>query len=174
MQLLRKTDPSSDLSATAEFVVAELEWQVLGAEDAKPQSSGAAVAVPLSMFLSDPQDWTSRQTAWTLVIEPGDELGELANELLSVVLDRSEILISFPTFTDGRGYTHAATLRNQHGFKGDLVAVGDVRRDQLDFMHRSGFTGFEITGNDSVPDMIVSLGELSMPAPHRLYSGAAL
>jgi len=174
MQLLRKTRRASGGGATAEFSVVEVEWQMLGSEDVSDQDSRAAIAVSLSAFLAEPNVWSSREANWTVVLEPADDLGVLPTEVLEVLLNRHEILISFPTFTDGRGYTQAATLRDQLGFAGELIAIGDVRRDQLDFMHQCGFTGFEISGNDSVANMLSSLDELSMPASHRLYSGAAL
>src|SRR5689334_23277513 len=36
------------------------------------------------------------------------------------------IAIEFPRFTDGRGYSIARQLRDRHGFRGELRAVGWV------------------------------------------------
>lgn len=173
MRLLR----SSDNNAT--FAPEDGKWVVLAdhdsaADDLGQDASGVSRAVSLSLYKTQPELWNRLGDDWTLLIEPADELVDLSADLREVVLARPEILVSFPVYTDGRGYSHAATLRQHYGYGGGLIAIGDVRRDQLDFMRHSGFTAFEITGNDSVEDMLASLGELTMPTPHRLYSGAAL
>jgi uncharacterized protein (DUF934 family) len=51
------------------------------------------------------------------------------------------IVIEFPAFTDGRGFSHARRLRGE-GFGGELLAAGDVLPDQWSFLQRCGFTGF--------------------------------
>lgn len=50
------------------------------------------------------------------------------------------IELSFPKFTDGRAFSQAFLLSRRLGFKGDIVATGDVLIDQLAQMQRSGFT----------------------------------
>jgi len=169
MQLLRNKEGSA---AVAEVV--EGQWLVVddkqAVADATSDSSvESGVAITLARYRSEPDLWQPDNPSWTVVIAPDDDLIEIPE----AVLDRSELLISFPAFTDGRGYSHARSLRVRHGYTGSLVAIGDVRRDQLEFMRETGFTAYQITGNDTVEDMIQSLTELQMPA-HRLYSGAAL
>jgi uncharacterized protein (DUF934 family) len=50
------------------------------------------------------------------------------------------IELNFPKFTDGRAFSQAFLLSRRLGFKGDIVATGDVLIDQLAQMQRSGFT----------------------------------
>lgn len=50
------------------------------------------------------------------------------------------IELHFPKFTDGRAFSQAFLLSRRLGFKGDIVATGDVLIDQLPQMQRSGFT----------------------------------
>ncbi|MHB8947599.1 MAG: DUF934 domain-containing protein [Rhodoferax sp.] len=52
-------------------------------------------------------------------------------------VDRVEL--NFPKFTDGRAFSQAYLLRRRLGFKGEIVALGDVLIDQLLQMQRSGF-----------------------------------
>ena len=54
------------------------------------------------------------------------------------------IALEFPKFNDGRAYSYARLLRERHGFKGELRAVGNVLRDQLFFMLRCGFDSFAV------------------------------
>ena len=50
------------------------------------------------------------------------------------------IELYFPKFTDGRAFSQAFLLSRRLGFKGEIVATGDVLIDQLAQMQRSGFT----------------------------------
>lgn len=70
-------------------------------------------------------------------IEPGDD----ARALLPYLGRLQLIEVNFPVFGDGRGYSAARLLR-EHGFTGELRAVGDVLVDQLAFMRRCGFDAF--------------------------------
>lgn len=50
------------------------------------------------------------------------------------------VQLDFPKFTDGRAFSQAFLLSRRLGFKGEIVATGDVLIDQLAQMERSGFT----------------------------------
>ena len=54
------------------------------------------------------------------------------------------IELNFPKFTDGRAFSQAFLLSRRLGFKGEIVATGDVLIDQLAQMQRSGFTTAEL------------------------------
>ena len=59
-------------------------------------------------------------------------------------LDRFALIeLEFPVFKDGRAYSQARLLRERHGYRGELRAVGDVLVDQLAYMRRCGFDAFE-------------------------------
>jgi phosphoadenosine phosphosulfate reductase len=60
------------------------------------------------------------------------------------------IAIAFPSFTDGRGFSLARLLRERHGFKGELRAVGHLIPDHGQFLLRSGFDTAEITDPEAV------------------------
>ncbi|WAT19027.1 DUF934 domain-containing protein [Aurantiacibacter sp. MUD11] len=70
-------------------------------------------------------------------IEPGDDARDLLPHLARLHL----VEVNFPSFTDGRGYSAARLLR-EHGYTGELRAVGDVLVDQLAYMRRCGFDAF--------------------------------
>lgn len=70
-------------------------------------------------------------------IEPGDDARMLLPQLDRIAL----IEINFPSYGDGRGYSAARILR-EHGYAGELRAVGDVLIDQLSHMRRCGFDAF--------------------------------
>ena len=60
------------------------------------------------------------------------------------------IAIRFPTFGDGRGHSLAVLLRERHGFKGEIRAVGYLIPDLAPFLLRSGFDTAEITDANDV------------------------
>jgi phosphoadenosine phosphosulfate reductase len=80
-----------------------------------------------------------------MVLEPTADAAALA----AAAGAGSVIAIRFPTFGDGRGHSLAVLLRERHGFKGELRAIGYLIPDLAPFLMRSGFDSAEITdGND--------------------------
>jgi uncharacterized protein (DUF934 family) len=60
---------------------------------------------------------------------------------LAPLLDRvSLVAIEFPKFRDGRGFTIARTLRERHGYAGEIRAIGHLLPDQHSHALRCGFT----------------------------------
>ncbi|MGB5063692.1 MAG: DUF934 domain-containing protein, partial [Candidatus Competibacter sp.] len=66
-----------------------------------------------------------------------------------------------PKFSDGRAYSQARLLRERHGYRGEIRAVGDVLRDQLFFMARCGFDAFEPRADRSLEDALAAFGDFS-------------
>lgn len=82
-----------------------------------------------------------------VILESGDDVTALESHLERV----SFVALHFAKFTDGRGYSHARLLRTRYGFQGTILAYGDVLRDQLLLMHRSGINAFYMReGQDEV------------------------
>lgn len=83
-------------------------------------------------------DAFAAQTNATAVrIEPGDD----ARDLLPHLDRLSLVEVSFPAWTDGRGYSSARLLR-EAGYEGEMRAVGDLVIDMLSHMRRCGFDAF--------------------------------
>ena len=61
------------------------------------------------------------------------------------------IAIKFPVFNDGRGISLAVLLRQRHGFKGEIRAVGHLIPDLAQFLLRSGFDTAEIADPEQAP-----------------------
>lgn len=68
-------------------------------------------------------------------------------DLAENLLPRPLIALDFPSYQDGRNYTHARILREQLGYKGELRARGDVQRDQLFYLWRCGIDAMELSPN---------------------------
>ncbi len=65
-------------------------------------------------------------------------------DLIPHFADIPVIALSFPTYRDGRAYSQARKLSHLFGYRGTLLAVGDVLRDQLLYMSRVGFNAFHL------------------------------
>lgn len=72
------------------------------------------------------------------------------------------IFVEFAGFNDGRGYSFAALLRRQ-GFTGDLRAVGDIFKDVLNYLKRSGFNSFVIKEGKDVAEAAPGLDDFKQP-----------
>ena len=102
------------------------EVQLRFREDAMPDGS----QVTVDAFLE-------QADAEAVRIEPGDDARALLPHLIRIRL----VEVNFPSFGDGRGYSAARVLR-EHGYTGELRAVGDVLVDQVAYMRRCGFDSF--------------------------------
>lgn len=71
------------------------------------------------------------------------------------------VVVEFPAFTDGRGYSTAVLLRTRLGWRGDLRAVGDVLHDQLFYLRRVGFTSFAVRADKSAQDALTAFDDFS-------------
>ena len=81
--------------------------------------------------------FADQSNAAAVRIEPGDDARALLPHLGRLAL----VEVNFPVYGDGRGYSAARILR-EHGYQGELRAVGDVLVDQLSHMRRCGFDSF--------------------------------
>ena len=79
----------------------------------------------------------------------------------------SLISVNVRKFADGRIFSIGNMLRMKYKFKNELRAIGDVLRDQLFFLKRSGFNSFLIRKDRDANDAILGLTDFSTP-----YQGA--
>lgn len=116
-------------------------WQVLTlAEDQSADTVEVGAGqwmVPLSVYLAQ----TALQTRGDIAVwlAGDDEPADVAPYLAQLPL----VAVQFPKFADGRGYSIATLLRTRHGHTGELRAIGDVLRDQFDYLTRCGFDALQ-------------------------------
>ena len=117
-----------------------VEDQYVRLENDTPLPDCVPVLLTVGRFLADAPELIERD-APVGVIWPNDR--RIA-ELVPFIDRLALIALVFPKFKDGRAYTQARLLRERYGFRGELRAVGDVLRDQFQFLLRSGFDAFEV------------------------------
>ncbi len=139
-------------------------WQVVRA--AEDGALPTVAELPAGKVLVPFAYWQAEREA--LVAARGkDELGVwLApdSEPADVVADFDRlalIAVDFPRFGDGRGYSTAHLLRQRHGWTGELRAIGDVLRDQLNYMARCGFDAFAVRADRDPHDALAAFTEFS-------------
>ncbi len=130
--------------------------------------SSGKVLVPFTVWLANKKNLSERMSQ--------GEVGLLiaTHEAIENVISEIEDINAFPIvavyverFADGRIFTIGNLLRTRYGFKNELRAVGDVLRDQLFFLKRSGFNSYLIRADRSAEEALSSLKDFSEP-----YQGA--
>lgn len=132
-------------------------WVHLQAADPLP-AEPVDVTVELSRFVAEHGSLARHPGRVGVRLAPADDVEPHLPALLELPL----IAVEFPRFTDGRGYSLGRLLRERHGYRGELRAVGNVLRDQLFYMHRCGFDAFELQPGKSLQEALEAFGELSV------------
>jgi uncharacterized protein (DUF934 family) len=132
------------------------EWQAVADDAALPEGKPAVLS--LDRWLKERDTLVGRNAPLGLRLRSDQSPMAIAEDLDRLAL----IVLEFPKFTDGRGYSHARTLRQRLGYKGELRAAGQVLRDQYLFMDRCGIDSIEIADDANVAGYLESLGEFSI------------
>ncbi|MGO3343699.1 MAG: DUF934 domain-containing protein [Marinomonas sp.] len=112
-------------------------WQ----QDSESEATDASI-VPMSKWISEQDSIGHVAGIW---IDAGEGTDDLAN----IDLNQFDVIgINFPAFVDGRGFSYARLLRERLGYTGEIRALGNFIPDQLGYLLRVGFNGFQF--NDDV------------------------
>ncbi|WP_149539827.1 DUF934 domain-containing protein [Siccirubricoccus phaeus] len=108
------------------------------ADDAVLPDSPAILS--LARLRRDAAELASRRAPLGLVLPPEVAVAEIA-DLLPLL---SLVALVLPKFRDGRAFTQARALREQHGFTGEIRATGHVIPDQYLALLRCGVSTVEV------------------------------
>jgi len=92
-----------------------------------------------------------------LTLEPADDPAAFAERLAQLRV----VAVRFPKYADGRGYSIGRLLRERHGYRGELRAVGEVARDHLQLLAQCGFDAFELRAGEDVEEALGAFEDLS-------------
>ena len=135
----------------------------------------AATKIPAGKVLVPFAVWHANKDALASRVAQG-EVGlliathEAIEDVMAEVKDINAfalVAVYVERFADGRIFTIGNLLRTRYGFKNELRAIGDVLRDQLFFLKRSGFNSFLIRADRNAQEALQSLKDFSEP-----YQGA--
>lgn len=128
------------------------------ADDAPLPVAGTPVLVTLKRWQAERDALLARGGDIGVQVPGTTPAGELAADLVHFAL----VAIEFPSFKDGRGYTLARLLRERHGYRGELRAVGDVLRDQLFFLSRAGFDAFALRADQDIDEALTAFDDFTV------------
>lgn len=121
-------------------------WQLISNEDAANGLPAGDIIVPLSLWQEQADSLKQRDGGLAVWLDAGQEPESIVADLDQFAF----VAINFPAFTDGRGYSYARLLRERYDYKGEIRAIGDVLQDQLQHMHRCGFTSFAVKDSKNI------------------------
>lgn len=132
----------------------------------------ADIAVPTGPVLVPLAVWQARRDELLARARSG-EVGVwlAAGEDVATLADNLDVLavigLHFPKFTDGRSYSAATLLRTRYGYEGELRAIGEVLRDQFNYMTRCGFDALEPRAerytDDELEAALASIDDFTQP-----------
>jgi uncharacterized protein (DUF934 family) len=96
------------------------------------------------------------KTGSAVQLEPGQAPTPLLEHLSELAL----VVVNFPAFTDGRGFSYGRELR-ERGFRGELRASGHFIQDQLTYLRRCGFNAFRMADETRLESALCSLSDFS-------------
>ena len=132
-------------------------WLAVGEDGFVPDfPEGADLIAPLALLHARGDELLERKGRTGVLLQPHDDPATIAGTLQRLAL----IAVNFPKFGDGRGYSSARLLRERHGYRGEVRAVGDVLRDQLLLMKRCGFDSFELREDQEATEALAAFSEL--------------
>lgn len=122
------------------------------------------VIVSLTRFQAEREALLARNTKLGVRLASPESPEALGGDLHRLSL----IVLEFPQFKDGRGFSWARMLRTRLGYKGEIRAAGGFLVDQLAFMHRVGVDSFDGDARITPEALAHALSEMTnvyQPAP---------
>jgi uncharacterized protein (DUF934 family) len=137
-------------------VVAD-NWQLLKPADAVAVPAAGDVIVALDVWRKQRDALLTRAGRLGVWLDSHEDPAHIADDLRHLAL----VAVNFPQFTDGRGYSIARVLRERHGWRGELRAIGDVLRDQLFYLSRCGFDAFDLRPDQDAHAALAAFDDFS-------------
>jgi uncharacterized protein (DUF934 family) len=135
-------------------------WQVLSAAEVEAFPSfaaGVALLVPLSCWQKQREALAVCEGKLGVWLDSHEDPAAIAADLAHFEV----IAVNFPKFTDGRGFSAARLLRERYGYQGELRAIGDVLRDQLQELERCGFDAFKLRADQDAHAAVHAFADFS-------------
>ena len=131
--------------------IADNTYQMMSEEGILPQGDVVLLVDQLDQIAN-----ISGKKALYITVDASPEVNQFPLDQLDA------IFIEFAGFNDGRGYSFAALLRRQ-GYQGELRAVGDIFKDVLNYLKRSGFDSFVVKEGKDIHEAAAGLNDFKHP-----------
>lgn len=163
MEIIRDRQLVQD---TWKLLKGDIEWLRRPGEDGLlPAFPAGDIIVPLALWKARREDLLehradprtrggARLGVW---LDSGEQPEQIAADLGHFDV----VAVNFPAFTDGRGYSIARLLRERLGYTGELLAIGDVLRDQIYYLSRCGFDAFALREDQNAEQALTAFNDFS-------------
>ena len=125
-------------------------------DDAPLPEAGGAI-VTLTRFRKDRDALLARNAPIGVRLKSDESPEQLGDDVHRL----SVVVIEFPAFRDGRGFSWARMLRTRLNFAGEVRATGAFLFDQIAYLVRTGFDAFEVAEGFDLADFNRALVEMS-------------
>jgi uncharacterized protein (DUF934 family) len=105
--------------------------------------------VPVAVWHARRRELVEREYAHGWPLGVWLAAGEGPRTIAGDLDDFSVVAVHFPKATDGRGCFTARLLRRRYGYRGELRAFGEVLREQVFYLRRSGFDAFTLRADQA-------------------------
>ena len=133
-------------------------WHVLGDGDQALVTDGTDIVVSYDRWKNEREVLLRRNGRLGVKLSSDQPPSLIEDDLVRLDL----VLLDFPRFADGRGFSYARLLRERYGFAGEIRAVGAWFRDQVVFLQRCGVDAFEVSDDQSLDGWRSALQEFSV------------
>jgi len=134
--------------------IKDIDWEI--SDQIRPEGN---LIFPYE-FYSENKDFLLSRSGKTGVILNG----EVPVENIESDLDKLDLIaLDFPNYVDGRCFSHARLLREAFQYQGDILAIGDILRDQVAHLERCGVNLIKFTDHRNIEDALKAFSEFSTP-----------
>lgn len=134
--------------------ISENTWTFVA--DDQPLAAGD-ITVSLARWNQDQDQLHKHAGKIGIRLQPTDQLESLSNEQKPDLVE-----LSFPHFGDGRLFSLARLLRNQHDYQGEIRATGNYLADQVFYLHRVGVDSFEFSEAKDIQVALAAVNDFSV------------
>lgn len=107
----------------------------------EPHAPGTPLIVPAAQLRGEPARWWGWSGRLGVELAPAERVEEFEEDLRRLDL----VVLDFPAFGEGRGFSQARLLRERYDFRGELRACGrGVTPDSAHLLLRCGVDAFEL------------------------------
>lgn len=131
------------------------DWQHLTDEQA---ITNGDITVSLKRWNLNKNELLNHNGKVGIRLTPSDSLDDVKQD----DINQFELIgLEFPAFTDGRSFSQARLLRDQHAFQGEIRALGAFMPDQAFYLQRVGVNAFEPANQEDLKATINTLNDFS-------------
>ena len=126
------------------------------ADDAALPEAGGAI-VTLTRFEKERDTLLARNAPIGVRLKSDESPERLGSDVQRL----SVVVLEFPKFRDGRGFSWARILRTRMGYRGEVRASGKFIYDQIAYLHRVGCDAFEVPEGFTLAQFGAALSEMT-------------